>query len=327
MRKHFIRIVPGDKVSVELSPYDLSKARITFREKVTGLAGFFPRKGRRHTHRTRVVRESVRQRIYQTLLIAMADEFTRKRSRSGQRAGSRRPGTRPGQAAQDFKSAASAKVDELRQTYGAKVDDLKAAATAKANDLRDAATAKAGEYRDAATAKAEELRGQAEAAWGDAKVRKPAPYQEDGEAYVRENPTRALLIALGAGFLLGIVHQEVRRVPRQCLVAQPQIRSTRPNQALPNLAESVRLLLASAVSYLHARLELFSLEAKGRRRELRQDRLPAHLRATGSVRTGFMFPRCRPSSILLAWLFWWHWGWVFLRPRFWDARCSRSSRC
>jgi len=32
MRKHFIRIVPGDKVSLELSPYDLTKARIVFRE-------------------------------------------------------------------------------------------------------------------------------------------------------------------------------------------------------------------------------------------------------------------------------------------------------
>ena len=32
MRKHFIRIVPGDKVSLELSPYDLTKARIIFRE-------------------------------------------------------------------------------------------------------------------------------------------------------------------------------------------------------------------------------------------------------------------------------------------------------
>ena len=32
MRKHYIRIVPGDKVEVELSPYDLSKARIIFRE-------------------------------------------------------------------------------------------------------------------------------------------------------------------------------------------------------------------------------------------------------------------------------------------------------
>lgn len=32
MRKHFIRIVPGDKVQLELSPYDLTKARIVFRE-------------------------------------------------------------------------------------------------------------------------------------------------------------------------------------------------------------------------------------------------------------------------------------------------------
>jgi translation initiation factor IF-1 len=32
MRKHFIRIVPGDKVELELTPYDLSKARIIFRE-------------------------------------------------------------------------------------------------------------------------------------------------------------------------------------------------------------------------------------------------------------------------------------------------------
>ncbi len=33
MRLHFIRILPGDKVMVEMSPYDLSKGRITFREK------------------------------------------------------------------------------------------------------------------------------------------------------------------------------------------------------------------------------------------------------------------------------------------------------
>jgi translation initiation factor IF-1 len=32
MRKNFIRIVPGDKVEVEMSPYDVSKARIIFRE-------------------------------------------------------------------------------------------------------------------------------------------------------------------------------------------------------------------------------------------------------------------------------------------------------
>ncbi len=31
MRKHHIRIIAGDKVSLEMSPYDLSKGRITFR--------------------------------------------------------------------------------------------------------------------------------------------------------------------------------------------------------------------------------------------------------------------------------------------------------
>ena len=33
MRKHFIKITTGDKVSVEMSPYDLSKGRITYRHK------------------------------------------------------------------------------------------------------------------------------------------------------------------------------------------------------------------------------------------------------------------------------------------------------
>jgi len=33
MRMHFIKILVGDKVSVELSPYDLSKGRITYRYK------------------------------------------------------------------------------------------------------------------------------------------------------------------------------------------------------------------------------------------------------------------------------------------------------
>ncbi len=33
MRKHYIRILTGDTVTVELTPYDLSKGRITFRSK------------------------------------------------------------------------------------------------------------------------------------------------------------------------------------------------------------------------------------------------------------------------------------------------------
>jgi len=33
MRKYSIRVLPGDKIKAELSPYDLSRGRITFREK------------------------------------------------------------------------------------------------------------------------------------------------------------------------------------------------------------------------------------------------------------------------------------------------------
>ncbi len=32
MRMHYIRILPGDEVTVELSPYDLSRGRITYRQ-------------------------------------------------------------------------------------------------------------------------------------------------------------------------------------------------------------------------------------------------------------------------------------------------------
>ena len=33
MRMHFIKILPGDKVSLEMSPYDMNRARITYRYK------------------------------------------------------------------------------------------------------------------------------------------------------------------------------------------------------------------------------------------------------------------------------------------------------
>jgi translation initiation factor IF-1 len=47
MRKNFIRILVGDKVSLELSPYDLSKGRITFRHLETRAGGAPARAPRR----------------------------------------------------------------------------------------------------------------------------------------------------------------------------------------------------------------------------------------------------------------------------------------
>jgi translation initiation factor IF-1 len=45
MRKHRIRSVVGDRVIVEMTPYDLEKGRIIFREKTVGGGGGGPRKG------------------------------------------------------------------------------------------------------------------------------------------------------------------------------------------------------------------------------------------------------------------------------------------
>ena len=36
MRMHYIKILPGDRVTVELSPYDLTRGRVTFRSKGGG---------------------------------------------------------------------------------------------------------------------------------------------------------------------------------------------------------------------------------------------------------------------------------------------------
>ena len=47
MRKHHIRILAGDKVSLELSPYDVSKGRITFRH-IEGRGSSTPPPPRRH---------------------------------------------------------------------------------------------------------------------------------------------------------------------------------------------------------------------------------------------------------------------------------------
>lgn len=48
MRKHYVRIAAGDSVKMEMSPYDTSKARITFRIKETNSTYRPPQYRRRH---------------------------------------------------------------------------------------------------------------------------------------------------------------------------------------------------------------------------------------------------------------------------------------
>ena len=59
MRMHYIRILPGDKVKVEMSPYDLSKGRITFRYKSLKTPGNHEGQGLTQDHAQRTARSSV----------------------------------------------------------------------------------------------------------------------------------------------------------------------------------------------------------------------------------------------------------------------------
>ena len=77
----------------------------------------------------------------------------------------------------------------------------------KREEIRRAAEQKAEELRRTAESKAREFRGAAETAWSDAQS-KAKTWQTEREAYIRENPTKAIFIALGLGFLLGLMFRK-----------------------------------------------------------------------------------------------------------------------
>ena len=97
---------------------------------------------------------------------------------------------------QNPEQAAKSGQDHLKSA----ASDIKEAAAAKMENIRQAAGQKADEFRGAAQGKVEELRGATEKATSQAKS-----WHSEGEAYVRDNPIKAVLVALGAGFLLGFL--------------------------------------------------------------------------------------------------------------------------
>ena len=90
--------------------------------------------------------------------------------------------------------------DHLRAAAG----DIKEAVSAKVEDIRQAAADKTDEIRAAAQGKVQERRGVAESAWSDARSQAKT-WQAQGETYIRDNPTKAVFIALGVGFVLGLL--------------------------------------------------------------------------------------------------------------------------
>ena len=85
-----------------------------------------------------------------------------------------------------------------------KFESSKTHARQAAEDLKSAAGHVADEWKSVAGAKAHEYRGKAEQAWDDARER-ARTLQEDGEQYIRENPTKAVFTALAIGFVLGLI--------------------------------------------------------------------------------------------------------------------------
>ena len=88
-----------------------------------------------------------------------------------------------------------------------KFESSKTHARRAAEDLKSAASEMAGEYRGKAEQAWGDARGKAEQAWGDAQDR-VRTFQEDGEQYVRDNPTKAVFTALGIGFVLGMIFRK-----------------------------------------------------------------------------------------------------------------------
>ena len=85
-----------------------------------------------------------------------------------------------------------------------KLDSGKTHAVQAAQDLRAAAEAKAAQARAAAETKAGELRERATQTYGDVRDR-AQNLRTDSEQYIRDNPTRAVMTALGLGFVLGLI--------------------------------------------------------------------------------------------------------------------------
>jgi len=81
-------------------------------------------------------------------------------------------------------------------------ETFRTAAEAKARELRERAHTRANELRENATVRAGELMGDAERAYGEARGRAQT-MQEEGTVFVRENPLKALGVAILTGFFLG----------------------------------------------------------------------------------------------------------------------------
>ncbi|MEY3395401.1 MAG: hypothetical protein RL346_1637 [Verrucomicrobiota bacterium] len=106
----------------------------------------------------------------------------------------------PKSAANDLRAAAG---DFVRST-GEQAVQVKERALEVANSLKASALDKAEQFRTAASDKAQYVREVAQQQWEETRVRAKEIHVTT-EDYIRQNPTKAVLGALGVGFLIGLI--------------------------------------------------------------------------------------------------------------------------
>jgi ElaB/YqjD/DUF883 family membrane-anchored ribosome-binding protein len=100
-------------------------------------------------------------------------------------------------------SAARA-AEELRAAASAKAEELRRVAQEQAKAFRQSASETAHSFSQGARRQADAFGGEASQAWEELREQAKDIHAE-AERYVRANPTQALLAAVGAGFLLGLL--------------------------------------------------------------------------------------------------------------------------
>jgi len=149
----------------------------------------------------------------------MTEPFSTPNSLDPEAGFSQKPGANPAQsaakAADDLRHAAGEKAREIADAAGAQAAALKDRAVETAQHYREVATEKAAQFKDAASERAEalrhaasdraqHLRESANEQWLGT-CDKAKELQVTAEDYIRQNPTKAVLGALGMGFLLGLI--------------------------------------------------------------------------------------------------------------------------
>jgi ElaB/YqjD/DUF883 family membrane-anchored ribosome-binding protein len=108
------------------------------------------------------------------------------------------------QAANDLRAAAGEKAKEFVQTAESKAGVFKDRAVESAQQFRETATEKAAALKSAAADKAQHFKETATEQWQDTRV-KAKELHVTAEDYIRQNPTKCVLSALGLGFLVGLI--------------------------------------------------------------------------------------------------------------------------